>query len=146
MKSIETSETIEADPERVWQILTDLESYPAWNPFITEGTGEFRKGEKLVLKMHPPGGRPMTFKPTVLVADPAVELRWLGRLIVPGIFDGEHWFRLESVEDGTHLVQGENFSGLLPPLLGKVITRAEQGFRELNLALKERAEDGRVPA
>ncbi|MCB0858728.1 MAG: SRPBCC domain-containing protein [Solirubrobacterales bacterium] len=146
MKAIETSETINATPERVWQVLTDLESYPEWNPFIIEGAGEVRRDEKLVLKMHPPGGRPMTFKPKVLVADPAVELRWLGRLVVPGIFDGEHWFRLEPLGGGTRLVQGENFSGLLPPLLGKVITRAEQGFRELNLALKERAETGQVPA
>ncbi len=31
-----------------------------------------------------------TFRPTVLVAEPNRELRWLGRLFMPGPFDGEH--------------------------------------------------------
>ena len=38
----------------------------------------------------------MTFKPTVLAVHPERELRWLGRFILPGLFDGEHSFRIES--------------------------------------------------
>lgn len=32
MKCIETKIEIAAGPARVWQILTDLESYSEWNP------------------------------------------------------------------------------------------------------------------
>jgi len=142
MPTIETTESIDASPERVWQVLTDLESYPEWNPFIIEGSGELRKGGKLKLRMQPPGGKAMNFSPTVLEADPARELRWLGRLVVPGIFDGEHWFSLEAEgEGGTRLVQGEKFSGILPRFTGRTLMRTEQGFRALNAALKERAEN-----
>jgi len=38
----------------------------------------------------PPGDACVTFKPVVKRVDLNRELRWLGRLIVPGLFDGEH--------------------------------------------------------
>lgn len=141
MPTIETTELIAAPPDRVWEILTDLPSYPEWNPFIIEGSGILREGERLELRMRPPEGKAMTFKPTVLKAEPGHELRWLGRLLIPGLFDGEHWFRLEPDENGTLLTQGERFTGILPPLLGKMLARTERGFVELNSALKERAEN-----
>jgi hypothetical protein len=37
-------------------------------------------------------------------------------------------------------VQSETFGGLLVPLSGKVLTRAEASFRDLNEAIKMRAE------
>ncbi len=140
MPTIETTEFIDATPERVWRELTDLDSYPEWNPFIVEGSGELREGERLKLKMQPPGGRKMAFAPTVIKAESGRELRWLGRLLIPGIFDGEHWFSLEAESGGTRLVQGEKFSGVLPRFMGKTLARTERGFEALNSALKERAE------
>ncbi len=36
----------------------------------------------------------MTFRPKVQEVRPGMLLRWIGRLIVPGIFDGTHqWSR-----------------------------------------------------
>jgi hypothetical protein len=37
-------------------------------------------------------------------------------------------------------VQSESFRGLLVPFSGKVLARAEASFRELNAALRDRAE------
>ena len=121
-------------------MLTDLGSYPDWNPFILQGSGEVRKGEKLELRMKPPGGREMTFRPTVLQAETSRELRWRGRLLIPGIFDGEHYFRLTPTGTGTRLEQGESFTGLLPRFMGRTLKKTEQGFEDLNRALKARAE------
>ena len=50
-----------------------------------------------------------TFSPEVLVAEPAKELRWLGKLWIPAIFDGEHYFEIEATETGSRLVNGERF-------------------------------------
>jgi hypothetical protein len=36
----------------------------------------------------------MTFRPTVLNAETNRELRWLGHLLAPGLFDGEHSFTI----------------------------------------------------
>jgi hypothetical protein len=83
----------------------------------------------------------MSFRPTVLEAEPEQELRWLGRLLLPGIFDGEHSFRLESAA-GAHVrfLQVERFGGLLVPLFGKTLERTRRGFDAMNEALKHRAE------
>ncbi|HRV60085.1 MAG TPA: SRPBCC domain-containing protein, partial [Solirubrobacterales bacterium] len=88
----------------------------------------------------PPGGREMTFRPTVLKVETGRELRWRGRLLVPGIFDGEHCFRLTPAGPGTRLEQGESFTGLLPRFMSVTLGQTERGFNELNQALKERAE------
>ena len=140
MPKIQTSAEIDAPPERVWEILTDFRSYPEWNPFILEGSGDLEEGGKHDLRMRPPGGREMTFRPTVLKVETGRELRWRGRLLVPGIFDGEHCFRLTPAGPGTRLEQGESFTGLLPRFMSVTLGQTERGFNELNQALKERAE------
>ncbi len=52
----------------------------------------------------------------------------------------QHAFVLTQVGRGTRLVQSETFSGLLVPFSGKVLAQAEASFRELNEALRKRAE------
>ena len=142
-KELEATIEIDAGAERVWAVLTDFDSYPDWNPFITHLSGRAGVGEKLHVRMQPPGGRAVTFHPTVRAADAPRELRWFGRLIVPGLFDGEHTFRLEPLADGrVRFVQHERFSGVLVPLLGRVLRQTQEGFARMNAALKARAEAG----
>ncbi|TMR09128.1 SRPBCC domain-containing protein [Nonomuraea turkmeniaca] len=141
MRTISTAIDIQASPEQVWAVLVDFAGYAAWNPFIREGSGEAIVGGKLTLRMYPENGRPMTFKPEVLAAEPGKVLRWVGRLIVPGLFDGTHEFTLRATPDGgTHLVQSESFKGLLVPFLGKMIEGTQRNFANLNEALKKRVE------
>jgi hypothetical protein len=73
------------DPERVWDVLADLAAYSEWNPFARSAPGQLAEGARLTLRLAPPGGRAMTFRPTVLTAESGQLLRWIGRLIVPGV-------------------------------------------------------------
>ena len=85
----------------------------------------------------------MTFKPKVLHVEPGREFRWLGHFLLPGVFDGEHYFKIEALaEDRVRFVQGEIFRGLLVGLMSimRVTGNAHLGFQEMNQALKERAE------
>ena len=84
----------------------------------------------------------MSMRPTVLAAAPSRELRWLGHLGVPGLFDGEHRFRIEPLgTDRVRFIQEERFSGLLAPLVLRFVERStRQGFEAMNQALKARAE------
>jgi hypothetical protein len=141
VKQLSAEIEIAATPERVWAMLTEFAAYPTWNPFIPKIEGTPVAGTRLAVRIEPPGGRGMTFRPTVVTAEPNQELRWLGRLLLPGIFDGEHRFRIEPLGTGRiRFIQAERFSGLLVPVLGGMLSNTEQGFQAMNQALKERAE------
>lgn len=142
MKQIHTEIEISAPAERVWELLTDFAAYPQWNPFIRYISGRPVPGERLEVRLEPPGGRGMTFKPKVLDAEANRAFRWLGHLLVSGLFDGEHSFAIEPLEENrVRFVQREEFKGLLVPLFARSLnTSTRRGFEQMNLALKEGAE------
>jgi hypothetical protein len=133
---------IDATPERVWRVLTDFEQYAEWNPFMTQAGGIPAVGERLTIRMQPVSGRAMTFQPRVLEADPGKRLRWLGRLLLPRIFDGEHTFTIQPLDGGRiRFIQEEQFRGILVPLLGRSLDRRTlPAFEQMNQALKRRSE------
>ena len=139
---LETTVDIDAPPEAVWNVLTDLDGYSDWNPFIVRASGTVSVGERLTNKLQPPGGKAMTFKPTVTIVEQNQSFEWLGRLGVPGIFDGRHRFELEATRDGTHVVHSEYFKGVLVRFMRKSLdSQTRQGFIDMNTALKARAEE-----
>jgi hypothetical protein len=139
-KVITSHVTIDAPVDAVWRTLTDLAAYSQWNPFITSAAGTVRRGERLNLTIQPPGGKTMRFQPSVTVVEERRHLEWLGRLLVPGIFDGRHTFVLTPSASGrTLLQQSETFSGVLVPFSGSMLTRTQVGFTTMNEALAARA-------
>jgi len=141
-KEIKTQITINASPEIVWNILMDFKSYPQWNPFIKLIEGEIIVGKKIKAHLQPPGAKGMVFKPTVLKVEQNKTFVWLGHLLMPGLFDGEHIFELMNNNDGsTTFIQREKFNGILVPLFKKMLdTNTMNGFNQMNLKLKELAE------
>jgi hypothetical protein len=140
---IETTMEIEAPPARVWQALTDFAAMPIWNPFIREIRGPLREGARLSIQIKPPGKRAMGFRPTVLRVSPERELRWLGTLLIPGLFNGEHYFLLNPVgADATRFTHGEKFWGLLvgPFARRGMLDATREGLESMNVALKMRVE------
>ena len=47
MKELHAEIEIQATAERVWQLLTDFERFPQWNPFIRQVKGQAKVGAKL---------------------------------------------------------------------------------------------------
>jgi hypothetical protein len=141
MKNIQTEILILADTAKVWDVLMNFDSYPKWNPFITSISGERKLGNRLTVSINPPGGKGMTFKPNILTLEANKEFRWKGKLGINGIFDGEHYFILESVDkDITKFIHGEKFSGLLVPLVGKMLDKTQNGFQLMNESIKKECE------
>ncbi len=141
-REIRTEIEIDASASRVWAILTDFDRYPEWNPFVRriEGVGEV--GKRFRATIVPPGSRGMSFSPTLLKLEPKRELRWIGHLLVAGVFDGEHIFEIEPIgERRVRFVQRERFRGLFTaPLLKSIGAATRQGFEAMNRALKAEAE------
>lgn len=137
-REIVTEIVIEAAPERVWSVLANGEAFGDWNPFIISMKGDLVAGAVIENTLQPEPGKRMTFRPRVLVADENRELRWLGRLLLPAIFDGEHYFLLQPHPAGTRLVHGERFSGIGLWLIDPA--RFKANFAAMNIALKHKAE------
>jgi len=142
-KTLKTEIDIAAPPERVWEVLSDLDAYGEWNPFIVEATGSATIGDRLTLRMQPTSGRERTLRPTVTDVRPDELLQWEGHLGVRGIMDVTHTFRLKPAPgEGTRLVQAEDFRGLLVPLVARTLERGTlPAFEAMNEALKRRAEE-----
>ena len=143
MKKITTEIEINAPVEKVWAVLTDFNNYPKWNPFIISIDGDIKEGKQFKVILQQPDSKPMTFKPRCLKLEKDKEFRWLGHLFIAGLFDGEHIFELQALNDGkTRFIQKENFKGLLVPLLWKQLdTKTRAGFELMNEKVKELAEN-----
>jgi hypothetical protein len=135
-RTVVTEIDIPAQPEAVWAVLADGAAYPEWNPFIRHLSGPLQTGGRLRITVQPEGQKAMSFRPRVLSAVPGRELRWLGRLGLPRLFDGEHSFRLEARNGGTRLVHSETFRGLLLWVMS--VDRFRADFTAMNLALHDR--------
>lgn len=141
MKEIYTEIEINASASMVWDILTDFDNFPNWNPFIKEISGNLQEGAQIEAFIKPPNSSGMKFKPKILAYKPEEELRWLGSLRIPKLFDGEHSLIIKRISENKVLfVQKEKFSGLFVPFFSGLLKDTESGFEMMNLALKGEAE------
>ena len=141
MKKICTKILINASPSIVWHIITDFENYGKWNPFIREISGVTKEGSTIQVFIKPPNSNGMKFKPKILKYKSEKEIKWLGKLWVPKIFDGEHSLTIKKIEENKVLfIQKEQFNGLLVPLFTNMLKNTKLGFQMMNQKLKKEAE------
>jgi hypothetical protein len=142
LKEIRTEIDIKASSEIIWDILTDFDNYSQWNPFIRQINGAPTVGTKLKINIKTTKGKSRNYHPIVTKVEPYHELRWFGKSIIPGMFNGERIFALESLKTNyVHFVHKEIFTGFLVSLIGNSLDRdMHQSFVNMNDALKEKAE------
>ncbi|MEM7549275.1 MAG: SRPBCC domain-containing protein [Bacteroidota bacterium] len=134
---ISTSIQIQASPVKVWEVFSEFSRYSEWNPFLKSIEGNPRPGKRIKINA---GG--MVIRPVVLAWIPNRKLEWVGKLLVKGLFDGQHSFEFAKNADGTTTFDHrEKFSGILVPLFRKKLSgEVREGFENMNRALKERVE------
>ncbi|MBE7243952.1 MAG: SRPBCC domain-containing protein [Actinomycetospora chiangmaiensis] len=131
----------------VWSVLTDLDSYPAWNPFIRKAEGRGRQGARWRLELTLNGRSRLTLQAQVTCWEPGRRLTWRGGLalprpfsahqLVPQLLAGCHDVRIIETRQGVSVVQAGIFAGLLAPgLLPWLRTRTRARFAEMNEALR----------
>lgn len=141
-REIHTEIEIAAPPEAVWEVLAAIDAWSEWNPVIggVKLDGPLREGTpgRLMLVLPPPAGR-RTLAVRLVTVRPGRELAWKGG--VPGVVEGRHGFRLERSGEGTRLVHTEVFSGVLAPVLVRLLRgQLGKGYRRLNQGLRNRCE------
>lgn len=139
-----TTVEIAAPVARVWQLLVDMDRWANWNPLI-RASGVPQPGGRVAIEVGLPGQKPIRFSPRIMACTPQVELRWRGRLLLPGLMDGEHGFVLSALgPKQCHVDHFETFSGLLVSrfLDAKREKELKIGFTAMNRALKREAEKG----
>jgi hypothetical protein len=113
VKTIRTSISIDAEPERIWAVLADFDSYAEWNPLNIRAAGKAVPGAKVAMTFINPArpGTTVAQVVTVTACEPWRRLEWVGQ--VPLLFRGRHFFELEPKPGGTLLRHGEDMSGLI---------------------------------
>lgn len=141
-RELRTEINIDASAERVWSVLTDFASYPAWNPLIRRMSGVPQMGARLKAHVQAPGRRGITLHPTVITCVPNRELRLRAHLLAPSFFEAEHSLEIEpNGPIGVRFVHCERFTGLLVLFLRRLIDiDTRRGFEAMDRALKETAE------
>jgi len=123
----------------VWDVLTDFESYPDWNPYVTSARGTLREGATLHLRREPPGDGSKTADAEILIVRENRKLEWQVRKLVAGVLDEEQIFRTKRIAPTmTNLVEETRLEGLLAPVTGT--DDARRGLRLMILALAREAE------
>ena len=135
---------IRASAQTVWNVLVDLDGYSDWNPLLPQASGALAVGQQLhAIAALTPAIR-VRINPRIMVVTPLEELRWRGRLPIPGLFSGEHYFCIEPGPNShTRLIHGEVYNGLLRHVFQFVFGRStRKAFDAMNVALRQRVESG----
>ena len=105
--------SIDARPERIWNLLTDAKDFARWNSTVAGIDGRITEGERI--RIHVPGS---SRTPTLRISGvvPPTRMTWTGG-IVP-IMRAVRVFELTSRNgDSTLFTMEERLSGLLLPLV-----------------------------
>jgi uncharacterized membrane protein len=131
MNDFSTSVDIEAPPDRVWQVLRDVERWPEWTSSVTSvkpvDPGPFDVGTRVVIRQ--PKLRPARWRVTEL--HEGAGFTWVNHS--PGVHVvARH--QIEPTASGSRVRLSLQFTGPLAPL----ITRLTRGLNERYLALEAR--------
>ncbi len=141
MTTIEASIDLNREPHEVWTVLTDFDAYPAWNPFISKIDGQAKLGEKITAHIAIVGHAAIPVPADIVTFSQDRELVWRSHLLIGGIFDRDHIFRIDPKAGGCTLIQTQKFSGPIAPLAGMLTTgMVRYGLSSMNDALKRRLE------
>jgi hypothetical protein len=138
MRSYEASTRIDASPEDVWAVLTDLGSWRDWDSGVDRVEGRVALGERITVYATMIRNRP--FVATVTELRPAEAMRWRGGLPA-GLAVIERTYHLDRQDDGgTVITVREDHTGPLAFLLDRSTPDLNPSFRQFCAGLKTQAE------
>jgi hypothetical protein len=143
--SVRVEIEINAPVDHVWQILLDFESYGAWNSFTPRIEGVLEVGNPVNFDVKLKGKMSNRTEHVTRIDHDAHTVCWGMHILHPTVFRAERCQVLTPLEGGrTHYVSSDSFDGplkvIVSPFFGPAV---EEGFNEMAVALKARAEADR---
>jgi len=150
ISELRTSIDIDATPERVWELLTDVSAYPEWSPLLTSAEGSFAAGDRVLFRFSPTNALLRTTVPArVLEVTPCRRLSYVlrfARFGTPGLLDVQSTVTIALRDGGVRLWMEMRFRGLLLPLMTRSLNRDRLPvFGPMPAVLKDRIEGMHAP-
>ena len=137
-KSVSTEVVIQATPNEVWSVLTDVAKVREWNQILIPLEGTLAKGNTLKYEFHQEeGGKPAVMEALVKAIEPEQLLNQQGGMQFLLTFD--HKYILEPTDNGTRVRIEEYYRGIMVPFWNP--QPVESAYHRLLLALKDRVEN-----
>ena len=124
---------IAAEPEEIWAVITDAPNYKNWNPVIINVMGTYKEGATIMNTVVEEGKKPTDMKSKVVKFEPPFHLNQFGGY--RGIITFDHHYILEKVEEGTKVIQKEEYTGLYVNFWDSLWV--EPAYKKVNEALKQ---------
>lgn len=134
---------IDASPETIFDILTDLAKYPEWNPFTPQIESTLALGAPVDMRVRLRGADRLSRQVEYVTANERpVKLCWGGNIPWRFLIRADRCQTLVPLEaNRTRYVCTDEISGWLTPLVIRFFGPAMQrGFEDCARALKKRAE------
>jgi hypothetical protein len=133
---------IDAPAERVWSVISDLDRYPEWNPFVVACFSTLAVGDPIRMRVRllPGLAQPQTER--VLEHEPGRRLRYGIPGSALGALASSRSHEVTALTaDRTEYHSRFELSGWLAPLVSLLLgRRLAAGFEAMSLALQTRAE------
>ncbi len=133
-KSVHTEIDIPTSPDKVWQVLVDVESYPEWNPVFTVLEGKLGEGEKITYQVQESEEKSAKIAAKVKSYIPQMLLNQTGGYW--GILTFDHTYQLEPTENGTRVIIHEDYTGVWVNFWDP--SSVEEQYKKLAVSLKNR--------
>jgi hypothetical protein len=125
----------------IWDLVSDINGWPAWNPLYPKAKGELGFGAVLELEVALPGEAPRAIKPKMREWTPGEQIIW-DLSMMGGLIRSTRFIEIETLDNGNCIFSnGEFFEGPAMRLIGKKTQKAiKAGFRAFGETVRDRAE------
>ena len=137
MEHYESSVVIEAEPDRVWDVLLAGERYPSWDSGVASVDGTIADGGKIKVQSEAAPGR--SFPVKVAIDRRGGTMTWSGGMPL-GLFRGVRTFRMRAEGNGVAFSMREEFTGPMLGMIWKKMPDLQPSFDQFTAGLKAEAE------
>lgn len=142
-KRIETQIVIHQPIQRVWQHFQCVSAYHEWNRLFNIDAFPSHAVQHMQVDLYGENKKILMRMNVRVLNNTFGHLVWEGKLLINGLFNGKHQFKLEAIDsNSTRFIQTEDFNGILVPFLNSFVIQPTQvKFELMNQSFKHYVED-----